>query len=68
MLLALAALGFVGAVAATIADRAWTAVFGWAAAAMLLAMAWRLPVKLDRQRANAQAAAHSAADQVGGSS
>jgi hypothetical protein len=62
---ALAALGLVVAVVVSGTGRAWVAVFFGAAAVMWVVVAWRVPGALERQLAKAQAAADSAADQIG---
>jgi hypothetical protein len=62
---ALAALELVIAVVKTITGPAWQAVFFWAATAMFLGIAWATPWALERQRMKAEAAADSAADQIG---
>lgn len=63
-----AALELVMAVQETNAGPAWLAMLLWVSAAMFLTIAWRLPGTLDRQGANARAAAALAAAQMGHSS
>lgn len=66
--IALGALELVLAVTKTITGPVWQAVVFWVGTVMFLSIGWASPWALEYQRKRAQAAADSAADQLGRSS